>query len=111
MKKNYEATYILNIQGKEQGVDEVADFIKQAIESLGGSVTGNQRIGNKSFERVAGKLDSGYYLGTSFELDSGKISELENKFILDDRIYRQFYLTGKENAPSAAPAPAETPAS
>lgn len=104
MKRNYEATYILNTQGKEEGVDEIADIIKQSIESLGGSVTGNQRIGNKSFERVAGKLDSGYYLGVSFELDSGKISELEDKFILDDRVYRQFYLTGKEVAHAGTPA-------
>jgi small subunit ribosomal protein S6 len=103
MKKNYEATYILNIQGKEEGVDEIADFIKQTIEGLGGTVTGSQRVGNKSFERVAGKKESGYYLGTSFELDPGKISDLENKFVLDDRIYRQFYLTAKPATPADNP--------
>jgi len=102
--KHYEATYILNIQGKEEGVDEIADFIKEAIEKLGGKVQGTQRVGSKSFERIAGKLQSGYYLGLTFELDPSKLKELENSFVLDERIYRQFYLTTQpkpESAPSA----------
>lgn len=98
MNKNYEATYILNIQGKEEGVDEMIDVFKSAIEAMGGSVTGNQRVGSKPFERVAGKLDTGYYLGLSFELDSAKMKELESQFVLDTRVYRQYYLVGKAKA-------------
>jgi len=95
----YEAIYILDIQVKEEGVDDILATIKQTIESLGGEFKGALRMERRRFERVAGHLDSGYYLGVNFELAKDKLQALKQKFEFDTKIYRQHYLCG--NAPKA----------
>ncbi|MEM9445348.1 MAG: 30S ribosomal protein S6 [Verrucomicrobiota bacterium] len=95
MKQTYEATYILDIQSKEEIVKEYVDLITKDIKSLDGTVTGTQKLDRRRFERSAGKLDTGYYLVMNFELDSSKIGELEDKYRLNKTFYRQFYLKTK----------------
>ncbi|MDR0533973.1 MAG: 30S ribosomal protein S6 [Verrucomicrobiales bacterium] len=96
MKQYYEAMFILDIQGKEEGVDAVLATIKQAIEGLEGSFKGAQRMDRRKFERVAvKKSDSGYYLGVTFELDPAKLKSLREKFQFDNKIFRQNYLRSK----------------
>ena len=96
MKQYYEAMFILDIQGKEEGVDAVLATIKQAIESLGGVFKSAQRLERRRFERIAVKKhDSGYYLGVTFELETGKLKELQEKFKFDNKIFRQHYLRSK----------------
>ena len=102
--RSYESLFILNIQGKEDGVDQAMAHIKTTIESLGGSVKGTQRMDRRKFERIAGKTDSGYYLGVNFELDPAKLTDLNNKFKLDDLVFRQFYLSKKDTKAAAAAA-------
>jgi small subunit ribosomal protein S6 len=100
--KHYESTFILDIQGKEDGVDTAIADIKSAVESLGGKVTGTQRMDRRKFERQADKLDHGYYLGVSFELAPAKLGELQAKFQFDERVYRQYYLAKERKAAAAA---------
>ncbi|MDR1191786.1 MAG: 30S ribosomal protein S6 [Verrucomicrobiales bacterium] len=96
MKQYYEAMFILDIQGKEEGVDAVLTVIKQAIEGLDGVFKGAQRLEHRRFERVAVKKhNSGYYLGVTFELDPAKLKELQEKFKFNDKIFRQSYLRSK----------------
>lgn len=101
MKQTYEATYILDIQSKEEIVKEYVDLITKDIEGLGGKVSGTQKLDRRRFERVAGKLDTGYYLVLNFELDRGKIGELEDKYRLNETFYRQFYLKTKPKSEKA----------
>ena len=103
MKQYYEAMYILDIQGKEEGVDDMLNTIRQGIESLGGEFKTAQRMERRRFERTAGRLDSGYYLGVKFELEASKLVALKEKFQFDAKIYRQNYIKAK-------PAQAEKPA-
>lgn len=51
-----------------------------------------------------GKLDSGYYLGVTFELAPSKLESLRQKLSLNDKTYRQFYL--KLDKPAAKEAKA-----
>lgn len=99
--RHYESTFILDIQGKEDGVDAVMADIKSAVESLGGKVTGTQRMDRRKFERRSGKLDHGYYLGVSFELPPAKLHELKAKFQFDERVFRQYYLAKERKAVAA----------
>jgi len=91
-KSTYDAIYILDIQGKEEGVKEALDELKSQIESLEGDVKGSQRLDRRKFERQAGRLDSGYYLGVTFDLAPAKLDSLRQKLSLNDKTYRQFYL-------------------
>jgi len=102
MKNYYEATYILNIDGKEEGVEEMTNVLKKAIESFEGAVLHTRKMDHRSFERVAGKLESGYYLNMAFELDSQQLKALEDHFKHDQRIFRQFYLKPKKRPETAA---------
>ncbi|GAB4241390.1 MAG: hypothetical protein OHK005_04330 [Candidatus Methylacidiphilales bacterium] len=97
----YDALFILDIQGKEEGVKEALDGIKSQIEGLGGQIKTTQRMDRRKFERVAGKLDSGYYLGVTFELDPKQLDALKKAFKLDDKVYRQFYLRVEKPTPTA----------
>lgn len=104
MKQYYEAMFILDIQGKEEGVDAVLAVIKQAIEALDGVFKGAQRMDRRRFERVAVKRhDAGYYLGVTFELAPGQLKSLREKFQFDNKIFRQYYLRSKPVAAKESP--------
>ncbi|NJK90713.1 MAG: 30S ribosomal protein S6 [Blastochloris sp.] len=95
MKKHYESMFILDLQGKEEGVEEMVTAIKKAIEGLGGEFYAAQRMDRRKFEQVAGKLDAGYYLGVRFDLDSLQLAALRQSFALDKRVFRQVDLIAK----------------
>jgi ribosomal protein S6 len=100
MNRRYEGMYILDVQGKEEGVEEVFTRIRKGIEFLGGGVEATQRMGQRQFECGPGKLASGYYLGITFLLDPSKIKELESSFRLDAQVYRQVYFGASAKSPS-----------
>lgn len=97
---SYDGLYILNIQGKEEGLKESIDSIEKEISSLGGKVNGTQKMDKRKFERVAGKLDAGFYVNVQFNLASDKAETLRQKLSLNPLIYRQFYL--RQEATTAA---------
>jgi len=99
--KNYDGLFILNIQGKDEGLKEAIDAIEKEITSLGGKVTGTQKMDRKKFERESGDLDSGFYVNVQFGITPDKLEALRAKLALNDVVYRQFYLKQE-----AAPAPA-----
>lgn len=102
MKNYYEATYILNIDGKEEGIEEMIGVLKTAIEKLEGTVISTRKMDHRKFERVAGKQSAGYYLAIGFELDSSKLTKLKDGFEHDKRVFRQFYLKPKKAPQEAA---------
>ncbi len=44
----------------------------------------------KRFERMAGDLDSGFYVNVQFKLAPDKIEPLRAKLALNEVVYRQF---------------------
>jgi small subunit ribosomal protein S6 len=90
--KNYDGLFILNIQGKDEGLKEAIDSIEKEIEGLGGKVNGTQKMDRKRFERAAGDLDSGFYVNVQFSLAPEKLEMLRGKLDLNEIVYRQFYL-------------------
>ena len=98
---SYDGLYILNIQGKEEGLKESIDSIEKEIASLGGKVNGTQKMDKRKFERAAGKLDSGFYVNVQFSLAPDKADTLRQKLSLNPLIYRQFYLR-QETATAAS---------
>jgi small subunit ribosomal protein S6 len=89
---NYDGLFILNIQGKDEGLKEAIDAIEKEIETLGGKVNGTQKMDRKRFERAAGDIDSGFYVNVQFSLDPAKLETLRQKLVLNEVVYRQFYL-------------------
>ena len=89
---NYDGLFILNIQGKDEGLKESIEAIEKEITGFGGKINGTQKMDRKRFERVAGDLDSGFYVNVQFSLAPDKLEQLRTKLTLNPEVYRQFYL-------------------
>ena len=89
---NYDGLFILNIQGKDEGLKEAIEAIEKEIETFGGKINGTQKMDRKKFERAAGDLDSGFYVNVQFSLSPDKLEALRGKLTLNEVVYRQFYL-------------------
>ena len=89
---NYDGLFILNLQGKDEGLKESIEAIEKEIESFGGKINGTQKMDRKRFERVAGDIDSGFYVNVQFSLAPDKLESLRSKLTLNAEVYRQFYL-------------------
>jgi small subunit ribosomal protein S6 len=89
---NYDGLFILNIQGKDEGLKEAIEAIEKEIEGFGGKINGTQKMDRKRFERMAGDLDSGFYVNIQFSLAPDKVEGLRGKLSLNEIVYRQFYL-------------------
>src|ERR1700727_624540 len=89
---NYDGLFILNIQGKDEGIKEAIEVIEKEIEGFGGKINGTQKMDRKRFERMAGDLDSGFSVHVQFSLDPAKLEKFRAKRSLKGVVCRQFYL-------------------
>ena len=103
----YDGLYILDGQAKDAKDDPIKnalDIIEKEITTLGGSVQGTQKMDRRRFERIAGDVDSGFYVNVQFTLAGDKLATLQAKLKLGKGVFRQFYL--KSPAPQAVKAEA-----
>ncbi len=89
---NYDGLFILNIQGKDEGLKESIEVIEKEIESFGGKINGTQKMDHKRFERMSGDIDGGFYVNVQFTIAPDKLEPLRAKLALNEKVYRQFYL-------------------
>jgi small subunit ribosomal protein S6 len=97
----YDGMYILDVQNKDEGLKEVLDAIEKEIAVAGGRVHGTQKMDRKKFERVADKMESGFYVNVNFELLPEKLNALQAKLKLNSVVFRQFYLKKELEAAKA----------
>lgn len=98
--KRYEGLFILETAGKEEGIKDAIDKISSEITSAGGKVETVQKMDKKNFTRVADKKhNSGFYVNVIFESEPGVVSQLRQRFSLNEEIFRVMF-----TAASAAPA-------
>ncbi len=113
-QKQYNALYILDLQGKEEGVGDAISALEKEIRTLGGQVRGVQKMDKRMFERVAGRLDSGYYVNLELLIAPDQLLPLQQKFKSNPLVYRQHYFVANPNAvaerPEAPARPAATAA-
>lgn len=90
--KDYEALYILDTQGKDEGVSDIIARIEAEIREAGGVVRGVQKMDRHRFERVSGKLDSGFFVSIQFSAPADAIDKIRPKLAFDTEVFRQFYV-------------------
>lgn len=102
--RRYEGLFILNTAGKEEGADEIIDKISSDISAGGGRVENIERMDKRNFARIADrKHQSGYYVGITFESEPSLLEDLQDKYALNDEIFRIIF-TRLKAAQEAAPA-------
>jgi ribosomal protein S6 len=100
--KRYEGLFILETAGKEEGIKDAIDKISSEITSAGGKVETVQKMDKKAFARIADKKhNSGFYVNVIFESEPGALTQLKQRFALNEEVFRVMFTN------AAAPAPAK----
>lgn len=87
--KRYEGLFILNTAGKEEGVQESIDKIKQEMESSGCKLETVQKMEKRSFARVANKKHgAGFYVNFIFEAEADVAAQFRARFALNEDVFR-----------------------
>jgi ribosomal protein S6 len=99
--KRYEGLFILNISGKEEGVKDTLDKVSADITAAGGKVETVQKMDKKSFARIADKkFTSGFYANIIFNGTPALVEQLQNKFALNDEVFRVLFTLSPEPKPA-----------
>ncbi len=101
MKNRYEALLILSTKGKEESAKEIIDRLEKFFIKEGAVIEQIQRLDQRQFSYVAGKLDHGYYVNFIFEGDPGICERFKAKLDFDEEVYRQHYVRLKARKPDA----------
>jgi ribosomal protein S6 len=97
--KRYEGLFILETAGKEEGIKDAIDKISAEITGAGGKVETVQKMDKKNFARVADKKhNSGYYANVIFEIEPAALSQLRQRFALDEQVFRVLFTNAPEPA-------------
>ena|SRR5436309_551163 len=96
--KRYEGLFILDTAGKEEGIKDVIDKISSEITAAGGKVETVQKMDKRNFSRVADrKHSSGFYVNFIFDIEPGTVSQLRQRFDLNDDVFRVLFTAAPVN--------------
>lgn len=99
--KRYEGLFILNTQGKEEGVKDALDKISAEISSAGGKVETVQKMDRKNFARIADKKhNAGFYANVIFNGEPAVVAQLQTKFALNEEVFRVMFTESPEPKPA-----------
>ena len=99
--KKYEGLFILNLNGKEDGVKDTLDKVSSEIVAAGGKVETVQKMEKKTFARVADKkFGSGFYANVIFAGTPTIVAQLQKKFSLNEEVFRVLFTLVPEVKPA-----------
>jgi ribosomal protein S6 len=99
--KRYEGLFILNTAGKEEGIKDTIDKISAEIATAGGNVETVQKMDKRNFARVANKkYNSGYYVNVIFSSEPTTLTQLHNRFALNEEVFRVMFTRAPEPKPA-----------
>jgi ribosomal protein S6 len=99
--KRYEALFILNTAGKEEGIKEAIDKISAEISSAGAKVETVQKMDRKNFMRVANKKHTGgFFVNVIFNSPPTALAPLRNRFALNEEVFRVLITESPEPKPA-----------
>lgn len=84
----YDSTFILNPQLEEGGLDGRIKDAVNLINSNGGKVIKENRLGMRRMAYEIQKIAQGYYVSLVFEGNQATVTELERMFRLDESCLR-----------------------
>ena len=94
MKRKYQGVIVLNLQGNEDGLDDIIGGISKELEEEGATMEQIDRVGRKEFayENHA-KQSHGYYVNYHFEAKPAAIKKIQTRLALSKDIQLQYYQT------------------
>jgi ribosomal protein S6 len=99
--KRYEGLFILNLAGREEGVQDALAKVSNDITNAGGKIETVQKMEKKSFSRIADKrFASGFYANVIFTSAPEIIAALHKKFALNEEVFRVLFTESPEPKPA-----------
>jgi small subunit ribosomal protein S6 len=100
--KRYEALFILNTAGREEGVQEIIDKLRAELAGLGAKIETVQKMEKRLFARVADhvKIKEGYYVNYIFEAPAAVAVKLQKHFALHDEVLRLLVTEATASVPA-----------
>jgi small subunit ribosomal protein S6 len=90
-RKNYRASFVLDMRSCPDSVDAISDKLREVIADLGGDVTEFKNLGQKTFERaIDKKYPCGEYLQFTFRAGPDVPAGIKEKLRLDKTVNRVF---------------------
>ena len=91
MKHRYEGLLVLNLKGKEDSAQKVIERLEKDFATDGAKVESVQKMDQRHFSYVKGKVDSGYFVNFVFAAEPAVLDTIKARFKLDGEVYRQQY--------------------
>ncbi|MBN9689386.1 MAG: 30S ribosomal protein S6 [Verrucomicrobia bacterium] len=99
--KRYEGLFILDLAGREEGLNEVVDKVKGLLSGAGGKVETVQKMDKKAFARVTDKkVTGGHFVNIIFEASTAVMAAMPAKFAHVPEVYRVQFNIVPKNAPT-----------
>jgi ribosomal protein S6 len=89
--RQYEALFVLDTRGKEEGNKETIERLEKEINAEGAKVLQVQRLEKRELAYEHRHLKSAYYVNFVIEAAPALIERLRQKFKLDEEIALQQY--------------------
>lgn len=87
--KKYEGLFILNLAGKDEGLNDVVERLRADLIAAGGKVEAVQKLDKKPFVRVTDRrVPGGHYVNFVFTATPKVAAALVEKFRHVDEVYR-----------------------
>lgn len=86
--REYELTFIVNPQVEQEGLEEIAEKLKNVVEPESGSINTIEPWGLRRLAYPIKNLREGQYVFMEINMEPSVIPELERILKLDERIVR-----------------------
>lgn len=87
--KNYRATFVLDMRGKTQSVEEVIEQLKKDLEAVSAEVTEVENVGSKDFVRTPDReFKSGIFVHIDFKSPGSAPNALHERLRLNKAVDR-----------------------
>ncbi len=84
----YETTVVFNGALEDDAVEQLVSRVTEFINTHGGEITFQERIGRRRLVYPIKKRTNGYYLGVQFKSDADLVKRMEKMFLLDEQVLR-----------------------
>lgn len=94
MKRKYQGVIVLNLQGKEESLDDIVGGVGKELEDEGVTMDQIDRVGRKEFAHENhAKQKNGYFVNFVFEAEPESIDKIRTRLTLNKDIMLQHYQT------------------
>ena len=99
--RDYEILYVVRPDLDEEQLEEAVAKVSGLIETLGGQHERTNVWGKRRLAYEVNRLREGYYVLTEFQLDAGRVPEMESTLKISDTVFRHLIVRRPERKKAA----------